>query len=82
MLLSQIVDTCVTQRAVCSLCQSCYPLSLAEEESRKVFMSSAEREHVSLLRRHAHAAGSLAQAVADAASPLAMSQSLQVGRRT
>lgn len=71
----------------CELCASTVsvllptPLS-AEEESRKVFMSSAEREHVSLLRRHAHAAGSLAQAVADAASPLAMSQSLQVGRRT
>ena len=43
-------------------------------------MSLAEREQVSLLRRQAHAAGSLAQAVADAASPLAMSQSLQVRR--
>lgn len=42
-------------------------------------MSPAEREQVSLLRRHAHAAGTLAQAVADAASPLAVSQSLQVG---
>ena len=36
-----------------------------------------EREHVSLLRRHLHAAGSLSQTVADAASPLALSQSLQ-----
>lgn len=44
-----------------------------------MFLSSAEREEVSLLRRHGHAAGTLAQAVADAASPLAMSQSLQVG---
>lgn len=37
-----------------------------------------ECEQKSLLRRHLHAAGSLAQAVADAVSPLAMSQSLQV----
>lgn len=44
-----------------------------------MFISSAERERVSLLRRHAHAAGSLAQAVADAVSPLALSLSLQVG---
>lgn len=58
----------------------CCPCLPAEEEARKVAMSPAEREQVSLLRRHAHAAGSLAQAVADAASPLAMSQSLQVGR--
>jgi hypothetical protein len=49
-----------------------------DEETRQVFMHNAERERVLLLRRHAHAAGSLAQAVADAASPLAMSQSLQV----
>lgn len=41
-------------------------------------LAAAEREQVSLLRRHAHAAGGLAQAVADAASPLALSQSLQV----
>ena len=41
-------------------------------------MSVSEREHVSLLRRHAHAAGSLAQAMADAVSPLALSKSLQV----
>ena len=41
-------------------------------------MSGSEREHVSLLRRHAHAAGSLAQAMADAVSPLALSKSLQV----
>jgi hypothetical protein len=41
-------------------------------------MSGSEREHVSLLRHHAHAAGSLAQAVADAVSPLALSKSLQV----
>lgn len=50
----------------------------AEEEERKVSLSGAEREHVSLLRRHAAAAAGLAQAAADAASPLAMSQSLQV----
>lgn len=41
-------------------------------------LSAPEREQISLLRRHAHAAGSLAQAVADAASPLALAQSLQV----
>ena len=41
-------------------------------------LSGGEREHVALLRRRAHAAGGLAQAVADAASPLAMSKSLQV----
>ena len=51
---------------------------LAEEEEHKVPMSGSEREHVSLLRRHAHAAGSLAQAVADAISPLALSKPLQV----
>ncbi|KAL4440079.1 hypothetical protein ABPG75_003080 [Micractinium tetrahymenae] len=49
-----------------------------EEEERKVPLSGTEREHVSLLRRHAAAAAGLAQAAADAASPLAMSQSLQV----
>lgn len=43
-------------------------------------MSCAEREHISLLRRHLHAAGGLAQVVADAVSPLAVAQSLQVGK--
>ena len=43
-------------------------------------MSSFQREHVSLLRRHLHAAATLAQAVADASSPIAMSRSLQVCR--
>lgn len=41
-------------------------------------LSAAEREHMSLLRRHAAAAANLAQATADAASPLAMSRWLQV----
>ena len=41
-------------------------------------LSDAEREQVSLLRRHAAAAAGLAQAVADAASPLALSQALPV----
>lgn len=41
-------------------------------------LSAAEREHISLQRRHAHAAGGLAQAVADAASPLFAAHSLGV----
>lgn len=56
------------------------PTLPAEEEERKVVLTTSEREHIALLRRHAHAAGSLAQAVADAVSPLAMSQSLQARR--
>lgn len=41
-------------------------------------LSGYEQEQVSLLRRHIHAAGTLAEAVANAVSPLAMSESLQV----
>lgn len=49
-----------------------------EEQGPLVRLSSYEREQVALLRRHVHAAGTLAEAIANAASPLAMSASLQV----
>ena len=48
-------------------------------ETSKVALSFEESERLALLRHHLHAAATVAQAIADASSPLAVASSIQVG---